>query len=66
MLPGDVVLSANGVDLLQHVGRAENLNQSLNTNALRQQAQASIGKTFTLVVTRADPPTQPQAAKKSP
>lgn len=63
MLPGDVVLSANGVDLLQRVGQNESLNQSLNTNALRQQAQASIGKTFTLVVTRADA-ANPAAGRK--
>ena len=58
ILPGDVVVSVNGMDLLQRVKDSEGLNQSLNTNALRQQAQASIGKTFSLVVSRLDP--QPQ------
>lgn len=63
LLPGDIVVSANGVDLLQRVQQSENLNQSLNTNALRQQAQASIGKTFTLVVSRLDA-ANPNASRK--
>ncbi len=63
MQPGDIVISANGIDLLQRVQNTENVNQSLNTNALRQQAQASIGKTMTLVVSRLDP-ANPTASRK--
>jgi regulator of sigma E protease len=62
--PGDVVVSANGVDLTQS---ASDHGQGMVAGAvgvqvtpLKQQSQASIGKPFTIVVDRS---TDPQDAK---
>ena len=62
--PGDIVLSANGVDLLQRVSEHESLALSLNTNALRQQAQSKIGDTFSLIVSRAVDPNNPKGPRQ--
>ena len=54
--PGDIIVSANGVDLLQHIG---NTNTELNVTPLKEQVQKAIGKPFTVVVDR---PTDPNAS----
>ena len=55
---GDLVLSANGVDMTQHLDTAGGPLPS--TFPLKQQSQASIGKTFTAEVLRNDAQGQQQ------
>jgi regulator of sigma E protease len=57
----DVVLTANGVDMTQHIDTKGGLLPS--TFPLKQQSQASIGKTFTAEVLRHDANGQPQTVK---
>lgn len=48
LLPGDVVVSANGVDATEHLTS----NRTQDTFILKEQARASVGKPFSLVVLR--------------
>lgn len=48
--PGDVILSVNGMDMTQRIDPATHTTPQ--ANALRQQTQAAIGKSFTAVVSR--------------
>lgn len=48
--PGDVILSVNGVDMVQRI--APERREQPEVNALRQQTQQSIGKDITMVVQR--------------
>ncbi|MCS6847193.1 MAG: M50 family metallopeptidase [Anaerolineae bacterium] len=50
--PGDIILSVNGVDMIQRVDPAR--REQPEVTALRRQTQQSIGKDITLVVQRAD------------
>jgi regulator of sigma E protease len=67
--PGDIVVSANSVDLTQRISEQE-LTKSLNAEGgavvqlspLKQQAQQSIGKPFSLVVERLSNPADAKSA----
>ena len=60
ILPGDVVVSANGVDLTQHTSDHGQGMGGVQVTPLKKQSQASIGKQFTIVVER---PINPENAK---
>ena len=60
ILPGDVVVSANGVDLTQFASDHGQGMSGVQVTPLKKQSQASIGKPFTIVVER---PTNPEDAK---
>jgi regulator of sigma E protease len=55
--PGDVVVSANGADMTQRINPDD--DNPITTFPLREQSQASIGKTFTAEVLRKDESGQP-------
>jgi regulator of sigma E protease len=55
---GDVVLSANGVDMTQHID--PNSTEELSIEPLKRQAVNSIGKTFSAEVSRTGADGQPQ------
>ncbi|MFN4292577.1 MAG: M50 family metallopeptidase [Thermoflexales bacterium] len=48
--PGDVILSVNGVDMIQRISPAQ--REQPTVNALRTQTQQAIGKDITIVVQR--------------
>jgi regulator of sigma E protease len=55
MKEGDIILSANGVDMYQRPDPKG--DGKVTSAALREQSQASIGKTFSVQVLRSDPQT---------